>query len=167
MNALRKVVKDLEERFRSAQNVFDATVEKLENGSNKKSEQLEKELMKLQNQLDEKDSIIREGGEWRGKHDQLMLPMKRCDRSSKKGNKDGFAKGKHEAEGDFEMRLGRLRAELKGEHEDAMAKPSEAAPEREGRGPKTAGAAAYGRIGGIVEEREARRRARCAAREGP
>ena len=59
MNALRKVVKDLEERFRSAQNVFDATVEKLENGSNKKSEQLEKELMRLQNQLDEKDSQLR------------------------------------------------------------------------------------------------------------
>ena len=56
MNALRKVVKDLEERFRSAQNVFDATVEKLEKRLEQKSEQLEKELMRLQNQLDEKDS---------------------------------------------------------------------------------------------------------------
>ena len=122
MNDLRKVVKDLEERFRSAQNVFDATVEKLENGSNKKSEQLEKELMKLQNQLDEKDQQLREGGEWRGKHDQLMAANEALRQELEERERSGYAKGKHEAEGDFEMRLGRLRAELKGEHEDAMAR---------------------------------------------
>ena len=122
MNDLRKVVKDLEDRFRSAQNVFETTVEKLENGSNKKSEQLAKDLMKLQNQLDEKDALLREDGEWRAKHDQLMLANEALRGELVEREKSGFAKGKAEAEGDFEARLGRLRAELKGEHEDAMAR---------------------------------------------
>jgi hypothetical protein len=122
MNQLRKVVKDLEERFRSAQNVFDATVEKLENGSNKKSEQLEKDLMKLQKLCDEKDQQLREGGEWRHKHDQLMSANEKLRGELEERERSGYAKGKHEAESNVEMRLGRLRAELKGEHEDAMAK---------------------------------------------
>ena len=57
---------------------------------------------------------------------------------------DGFAKGKHEAEGDFEMRLGRLRAELKGEHEDAMAKQAKQLRSEKDEVLKSAGAAAYG-----------------------
>merc|ERR1719352_1049181 len=100
MNDLRKVVKDLEDRFRKAQGVFYATVEKLENGSNKKSEQLEKDLMKLQNQLDEKDALLREDGEWRAKHDQLMLANEALRGELVEREKSGFAKGKAEAEGD-------------------------------------------------------------------
>lgn len=131
---LRAVVKDVEDRFRSAQGVFESTVEKLENGSNAKSDGLERELRALRTLLDQKEDEFQgrvrtletdlevERREARQKHEQLMAANEQLRQELEDRERAGVTKGKEDAEREFEARLGRLRAELRGEHEDALAK---------------------------------------------
>ena len=133
---LRAVVKDVEDHFRSAQGVFESTVEKLENGSNAKSDSLEKKLRALQTLLDQKEDEFQgrvrtletdlevERREAQLKHEQLMAANEQLRKELEDRERAGVAKGKEDAEIEFEARLGRLRAELRGEHEDALARQS-------------------------------------------